>query len=280
MSKLILSAFADEYSSNFDEQLAVLNELGISHIELRFVDGKNVSALSDEEIDAVEEKLHKANIRVSSIGSPLGKIKLDEDMDAHMQMAEKLCALAKRLNAKFMRVFSFYLPDGKTRAECRDEVLAALERLLDIADKYGVTLCHENEANIYAESPDYCLDVLQHFKGRLKAVFDMGNFALDGYEPYPNAYQMLRPYIAYFHVKDALSAGAIVPPGKGEGKIQKIFDAYKQTMTADTFVTLEPHLQTFSGLNALASKDFDNPYKFESQEIAFKIAFEELCKLV
>ena len=159
-------------------------------------------------------------------------------------------------------------------------MLAALESLLVLAEKYGVVLCHENEAKIYGESPAYCLDILEHFGGRLKAVFDMGNFVLDGHDPYPNAYNMLREYIAYFHIKDSLFAGAIVPPGKGEAKIKEVLDDYRKTATATTFITLEPHLQTFSGLNALVGKAFDNPYKFETKEIAFRTAYEELCKLL
>ena len=123
-------------------------------------------------------------------------------------------------------------------------------------------------------------ELLQHFEGRLKAVFDMGNFVLDGHDPYPSAYNTLKDYIAYFHIKDSLFAGAIVPPGKGEAKIKEVLDDYRKTATATTFITLEPHLQTFSGLNALVGKAFDNPYKFETKEIAFRTAFEELSKLL
>ena len=108
----------------------------------------------------------------------------------------------------------------------------------------------------------------------------MGNFVLDGHEPYPNAYNMLKEYIAYFHIKDSLYAGAIVPPGKGEAKIKEVLDDYRSTAKTTTFVTLEPHLQTFSGLNALVGKAFDNPYKFETKEKAFRVAHEELRKLI
>ena len=280
MIQVTLSAFADEYSANFDEQLAVCKQLNIPAIELRFIDGKNVSTLTDDEVEETARKLKEAGVSVSAIGSPIGKICLDGDMEAHLTMAERVFAMANRFATKYVRVFSFYLPEGKTREECRADVLIALERLVALAEKYGVTLCHENEAKIYGESPEYCLDILQHFGGRLKAVFDMGNFVLDGHDPYPGAYNLLREYIAYFHIKDSLFAGAIVPPGKGEAKIKEILDDYRSTATASTFVTLEPHLQTFDGLHALVGKGFDNPYKFENQQIAFRVAHEELCKLL
>ena len=280
MIELTLSAFADEYSASFDEQLAVCKELNIPCIELRFIDGKNVSTLTDEEVEETAKKLEAAGVGVSAIGSPIGKICLTDDMDAHLAMAERVFAMAKRFKTRYVRIFSFYLPEGKTREECREDVLVGLERLITLGEKYGVTLCHENEARIYGESPEYCLDILEHFGGRLKAVFDMGNFVLDGHDPYPKAYTMLRKHIAYFHIKDSLFVGAIVPPGKGEAKIKEILDDYRSTATETTFITLEPHLQTFSGLHALVGKAFDNPYKYENQQIAFRVAHEELLRLL
>ena len=280
MIDLTLSAFADEYADSFDGQLAICKELGIPCIELRFIDGKNICTVSDEVLDEVEGKLKAYGIGVSAIGSPVGKIKLDDNMEEHLALAERAFAIAKRLGAKYVRIFSFYLPEGKTREECKEEVFAAMEKIILLAEKYGVTPCHENEAKIYGESPECCLQLLQYFEGRLKAVFDMGNFVLDGHDPYPSAYNTLKDYIAYFHIKDSLFAGAIVPPGKGEAKIKEVLDDYRKTATATTFITLEPHLQTFSGLNALVGKAFDNPYKFETKEIAFRTAYEELCKLL
>jgi len=107
----------------------------------------------------------------------------------------------------------------------------------------------------------------------------MGNFVLDGYNPM-DAYQLLKEYVEYFHIKDALYAGAIVPAGKGEAQIKEILDAYKASGKKDTFITLEPHLQTFSGLNALRGKTFENPYKYENQQMAFTDAVEKLKSIL
>ena len=278
MENYRLSAFADEYSDSFEEQCLALNGFGYKNIEIRGVDGKNVSTLSDEEVLKVKQTLDKYNLGVSSIGSPIGKIKLDGDMDAHLEMAERVFKTAKVVGAKNVRMFSFYLPDGKTREECKKDVFNALEKLVNLAEKYGVTLCHENEALIYGESPECCLEILKYFNGKLKCVFDMGNFVLDGYNPY-DAYLKLYDYIEYFHVKDSLYAGAIVPAGKGEAQIKKILDDYR-SKNSNFFITLEPHLQTFSGLNALVGKSFDNPYKYENQKVAFTDAVEKLRELL
>lgn len=113
----------------------------------------------------------------------------------------------------------------------------------------------------------------------MRCVFDMGNFVLDGYDPMA-AYKLLSDYIEYFHIKDAFYSGEIVPAGKGEAKIKEILDDYKVNGGKDTFITLEPHLQTFSGLNALVGKSFDNPYKYEDQKAAFTDAVEKLKDLL
>ena len=279
MAKLTLSAFSDEYAESFLEQVKALNNFGINYMEIRGVDGKNVSTLTAQEVKDAKSKLDDYGIKVSSIGSPLGKIKLDGDMASHLETAKRVFETANVLGAKNIRAFSFYLPDGKTREECKTQVFDALEGLVKLSEQFGVTICHENEALIYGESPEYCLEILKHFGGRLKAVLDMGNFVLDGYNPM-DAYKLLGDYIEYFHIKDALYAGAIVPAGKGEAQIQEILLDYQKSGKKDTFITLEPHLQTFSGLNALVGKTFENPYKYENQQVAFTDALEKLRGLL
>ncbi len=280
MARAVLSAFADEYKKELDGQISGLLDFGINNIEVRFIDGVNIANLTEDEVRGVAKKLSDNKIGVSAIGSPLGKINTGDDMDAEMQRAERVFAYADILGAKNIRMFSFYLSEEKSEEENRGIVLSALERMLTLARKYGVTLCHENEAKIYGESPARCRELLDYFGGELKCVFDMGNFVLDGYKPYPDAYMLLREYIEYFHIKDSLSAGAIVPPGCGEAMISEIFKAHSEYAKKDFFVTLEPHLETFSGLNALVGKSFDNPYKYETGEAAFTDAAAKIKKIL
>ena len=279
MKKIILSAFSDEYSENLIEQCKALNEFGIEYMEIRGVDGKNISTLTKSQVDETKRKLDDYGIGVSAIGSPLGKIALDGDIQAHLETAKRVFETANVLGVKNIRMFSFYLPGGKTREECKGRVFDELSKLLKISEEYGVTLCHENEALIYGESPEKCLEIAEYFGGELECVFDMGNFVLDGYNPM-KAYKSLQEYIEYFHIKDALYAGAIVPAGKGEAQIKEILDDYKRNGKKDTYITLEPHLQTFSGLNALVGKKFENPYKYENQKVAFADAVKNLRGLL
>ena len=279
MKNLILSAFADEYSDVFTEQLSALNGFGINYLELRHADGKNVSEMTREDVGEIKKKLQDYGVKVSSIGSPLGKISIDGDMSAHMETAKRIFETAQTLGAKNIRMFSFYLPEGANEADYKGKVFDALENLVKISEDFGVTLCHENEAKIYGESPKNCLEIMQHFNGRLKCVLDMGNFVLDGFNPM-DAYKLLYNHIEYFHIKDALYAGAIVPAGKGEAQIKEILSDYSEKSTRETFITLEPHLQTFAGLNALVGKSFDNPYKYENQQAAFIDAVNKLKEIV
>ena len=275
MGKIILSAFADEYDVVFEEQLKGLVSLGIGNLEIRGVDGKNVSALTKNEVKEVKSKLEYYGIGASAIGSPIGKVQLDGDLDAHLEMSKRVFETANELGTKYVRMFSFYAPDGKHMTECRDEAFYELSRLVSAAKEQGIVLCHENEARIYGDVPSRCREIFDSFKGDIKCVFDMGNFALDGIDPMP-AYELLKDEIAYFHIKDALGAGAIVPPGKGEAKIAEILAKHVKYSDSDFYISLEPHLQLFSGLNALTHRSFDNPYKYNDLKEAFVDALNKL----
>lgn len=279
MANIILSAFADEYANSFEEQLSGLCKLGISHIEIRHVDKKNISKLTKDEVLEAKRLLDKYGIKVSAIGSPLGKIKLDGDLDGHFETAKRVFEYANILGAKYVRMFSFYAPAGKSIVDMKNEVFSALERMISLAKEYGVILCHENEAKIYGDIPARCRELLDAFPD-LMCVYDMGNYVLEGVDPYPEVYRLQKERIAYFHIKDALSAGAIVPPGCGEAKIAEILAEHKRAAGGDFFVSLEPHLELFSGLNSLVGRSFENPYKYPDAKTAFEDAAEKLKNLI
>lgn len=76
MANLILSAFSDEYAESLQEQCAALNGFGIGYMEMRGVNGKNVSTLTKAEVAEAKKVLADYGVKVSSIGSPLGKNKI------------------------------------------------------------------------------------------------------------------------------------------------------------------------------------------------------------
>ena len=143
---LHIYAFADEASPRIDAQIAAMGRNGLQGLEIRNVDGGNISAISLDKAREVRLKLDDAGLSVWSIGSPLGKIGIEgDDFAAHLESLRHTVELAHALGAENIRMFSFYLPGGKDPATYRDEVLTRLRRMAEICRGSGVTLCHENE---------------------------------------------------------------------------------------------------------------------------------------
>lgn len=273
MAEYILSAFADEVSPEFDKQLEYLKHADIKFIEPRNIDGTNVSSLTLDQAKNAKAKMDKYGIGVSSIGSPVGKVNIvTDDLDAHMKLFEHTLDLAEIFESKNIRMFSFFYPEGHDAKEYRSEILEQLSLMLCKAEKRGINLCHENEARIYGESPEYCLDLMQALDGKMKSVLDMGNFAFCKQDAY-KGYDMLKDYIEYIHIKDAFYDTRIVPAGKGDGQVKKILDSYNKMTDRKVFLTLEPHLTLFSGLSNLSNmEDISVEDAYETPEIAFDTA--------
>jgi 3-dehydroshikimate dehydratase len=162
-----LSAFADEISPDLQEQLAVLESCGIRHIELRSVWKTNVLDLTDDQVREIKRQLDARGFRISAIGSPIGKVKISDPFEPHLQRFRRAVELCKVFETSNIRVFSYYPPDSPASAEgnfdwqpYRSEILDRFRRKLDIAEKAGVRLLHENEHRIYGDSPERVLDLL------------------------------------------------------------------------------------------------------------------------
>lgn len=279
-ARFIFSAFADEISPNFDEQLTSLKKLGIPLLELRGVDGKSFVQLTDEEVTAVKEKLQNAGIGLSALGSPIGKIDADGDFDAHRQLLTRIMDIGDQLDCKRIRMFSFY-PGSLDRNTFEERVFVLMEALVSMAEERGFVLCHENEKDIYGDSPANEAALLSQFGGRLKAVLDPGNFAFCKMDPTP-AYPMMKEYIEYFHIKDADEEGIIVPPGKGVAGLEDILRQVNEDRDGqDVILTMEPHLMMFTGLSSLSKlDDIRHKYTFASPYEAFQVAYEAVKEMV
>lgn len=276
---ILLSGFADEIDPMLDRQLAVLNKLGMHYVEMRGVDGKSLVRCSDEEIGEIKRKLEAADVRLSSVGSPIGKIGVEEDFEPHFALFCRTVEIARKLNCPVIRMFSFYIPEGKNADDYRDAVLERLNRMVDYAREQDVVLLHENEKGIFGDTAKRCkvlLDALgcEHFR----AVFDFANFVQCGEDTW-QAYQLLKPYISYIHIKDALyKDGSVVPPGQGDGQLEKILgdllgNGYRG------FLSLEPHLSDFTGFGALEKGD-NQLWRAMTGEEAFTLAHDSLLAVL
>lgn len=261
-----ISAFADEISPDLELQLSTLAEESIRYLEFRGVWDKNVLDLSDAELETVKAALAHQGVRVSSIGSPIGKIQIGDDFAPHLERFRRALQVAHTMEAPFIRIFSFFMPPGEDPARYRDEVLERMGKLVRAAEGAGVTLVHENEKEIYGDVPARCLDILTQIDSPiLRAAWDPANFVQCGSRPHTEGYADLRPYIAYVHIKDALlESGQVVPAGLGDGEVRETLAALRAS-GFDGFFSLEPHLAaagTYSG--------FSGPRLFKTASDAFK----------
>ncbi len=238
-----ITGFADEIADDLQEQCELLDTLGIRHLELRSAWGTNVADLDDEQLAAAREVLDGHGIAVSSIGSPIGKISVADDFDRHVARFDRCLEAARVLDAPYLRLFSFYPASGGSPEQARDEVLRRLGSLVARAEGHGVTLLHENEKDIYGDVPTRCADLLAAVDSPLlRAAWDAANFVQCGVDPYEDGYTLLRPWIAYVHVKDARAAdGTVTPAGQGDGDLARTFRALADD-GFDGFLSLEPHL--------------------------------------
>jgi sugar phosphate isomerase/epimerase len=248
-----LSGFADEIDPDLKTQCATLNDLGITHVEFRSAWGTNVLDLTDEQIEETATVLAAHDLRVSSIGSPLGKINIDDDFDAHLVRADRALAVAQRLGAPFIRIFSFFLRPDQAPDRYRDEVLRRMTALTERTAPTGVVLLHENEKEIYGDIPERVLDIVESVGSpALRLAWDPANYVQVGVTPFTDGYAMLRPYTDYIQIKDAvLATGEVVPSGEGDGQLRETVLALSAD-GFDGFFSMEPHLGSFNAFGALS----------------------------
>jgi sugar phosphate isomerase/epimerase len=239
----VLSGFADEISADLDEQLSVLAAESISHLELRSVWGTNVADLSDQQVGRIGQALAAAAVRVSAIGSPIGKISIEDPLGPELDRMRRIADVAGQVGAGIIRVFSFYMPAGAPPARYRDEVIHRMAAFAEVAADRGLVLAHENEKGIFGDLPDRCADIIESVSSpALLATFDAANFVQCGVRPQTEAYALLRPYLLYLQVKDAIMAsGEVVPAGQGDGEVAETLAALRDSGFSG-YVSLEPHL--------------------------------------
>ena len=271
--KFRLAAFADEADGRISEQIKAMTRNGIDYLEIRGVDGENISDISLEKALEVRRQLDDAGLGVWSLGSPYGKTGICDDFGAHLDKFRHGLELAEILGARHIRMFSFYVPSDDAE-RYRDEVMARLDKMINAAKGSGIILCHENEKGIYGDIASRCEEIHKEFP-QLRAVFDPANFIQCGQDT-KEAWKKLEPYVEYMHIKDATADGSVVPAGKGIGNLPYLLENYKGSV-----LTLEPHLSVFDGFDKLeASEKTKMGYCYPSSGAAFDAAVNALKELL
>ena len=254
----ILSGFVDEISADFTEQCRVASGLGLKYVELRSAWGVNILDLDAAQRAVMRDTLAAHGLAVSSIGSPIGKIFIDEPFPPHLDRMRHAAEVAKEFDAPYIRIFSFFLRPGADPAAHRDEVIDRMRALARIAEDADLIVLHENEKEIYGDVPSRCLDIVRSVGSpHLRLAWDPANFVQVGVRPYTDGYAVLRPYVEYIQIKDALAAdGSVVTAGNGDGEVARTMRALSHD-GFDGFFSLEPHLSTAS-----ATGGFSGPEHF------------------
>ena len=267
------SAFADEASPEISGQIAAMARNGISLLEIRGVNGVNISKISDRTAKEVKRQLDDAGITVWSMGSPIGKHKLEASFEEHLESHKRIVELADILGAKRIRMFSFFPIEGESNDQTQERVFERLQKLCDATPK-EILLCHENEKHIFGETAENCLTIHKEFPA-IRAVFDPANFVQCGVDTL-YAWELLKDYVAYIHIKDALADGVVVPAGQGIGNVPQIVQKY--VAQGGSVMTLEPHLTAFTGLDKLENGESLKPglAVYQNNDEAFDAAVSAL----
>lgn len=241
---ITFSAFADEIGPDLDLQMEVCQSVGVRNIDVRGIDGKNVSTFTTSEAKAYKKRMDDRGFAVPCIGSPLGKIKISDPFGPHLELVKHCCELAHIFGSPFIRVFSFYPSDGMAIADQRPQVFERMTAMLDVTRQADLVMLHENERDIYGAKPAGVMDLMaklrcDHFKG----IFDPANFVYEGVRPYDEGWKLgLDKLTDYFHIKDYRPGEqACTPAGHGAGQMDEIFAELGQRNWSG-YMTLEPHM--------------------------------------
>lgn len=270
--KIELCAFADEADNTLDGQIEALKRNNIKYLEIRAVDGQNIKDVSLDKAREIRKKLDENDIKVWSIGSPVGKYRVDDDFDSQLESFRLLCKKAEILGATKIRMFSFFSKD-------EDAVFERLEKFTEIVPD-GITLCHENEKDIFGDNIECCEKIHKRFD-KIKMVFDPANFVQCEVDTL-KAWDTLHTYIDYMHIKDALKDKRVVRAGYGIGNIERLIEMYINQ--GGKVLTLEPHLMEFKGLSDLENGQSisglvaynDNNEAFDAGVKALKVILDRL----
>lgn len=243
-----LSAFADEVTEDFLQQVKYLESEGVGYIEPRFINKKNIMDLTKAELNEAKKMIDDHGLKVSAIGSPIGKVKLDELFEPHLDKFRHAVDLAVLFETPYIRMFSYYAPEGKNIDDYRGQVMERMAAKVEVLEDVDVTMVHENEAHIYGHTAANCVDLVRTVDSpKLRLAYDPANFVWG--EKITNnvevCWPLMKPYVVHIHIKDwklgAKDVGSI--PGQGDGQIRELL-AELAAMKYEGCMTMEPHLKT------------------------------------
>lgn len=264
----------------------MLRALGMCYYSIRFVDAgegvKNVMKLSDAEIARLRELHDQFEVRVSSIGSPIGKIKLVDRDDGTPNVYEpfeeylektvpRAIEVAHAFDTRLIRGFSFYPPKDADPWQYVEQAADYVGRIVEKCRAEGVYYGLEVEANLVGRNGTLLRAIYDRVHSdALYLIFDGANVVCQGYdtEETYHEYLAMKPHIGWMHIKDYLREPGerwqgyvqedqlhrMVPADQGDAGHERILRDFKGRIPALTeelrargipgvFLDLEPHVK-------------------------------------
>lgn len=321
MSDVVLTGFCDEICAdkNLERQFAVASALGLEWISLRFFDlgqgTKNVLAATDADLERIRELLSSYGLRVSSIGSPLGKIKLQnvDDGTANQfrpfaeyltEEVRRICEIATALGVPLIRGFSCYHPRGTNPATHLPEAASRLRELAARCAQDNLIYGLEVEANLIGQTGELVRQLVESAGSpNLVSIFDGANLVVQGFSASDvwRQYLAMRGTLGWVHVKDYLAVAspeyraapqagrhvdeeglaAFVPAGLGDAAYQQVLADLKRELPA-----IRARLQRAGWQQPLVFLDLE-PHLRQGGQFGgfsgadgFGVALRHLCRLL
>jgi len=242
-----LSAFADEARDDFLGQVKYLAKERVGYIEPRFIDKKNIMDLTKDELNDARKMIQDYGLKTSAIGSPIGKVRLDEPFGPHLDKFKHAVDIALLFESPYIRIFSYYAPQGCNIDDYRELVCERMAAKVGVLEDVDVTMVHENEANIYGHTAEHCVDLVKTIDSpKLRLAYDPANFVWGEKitDNVKTCWPLMKPYVVHVHIKDwklgEKDVGSM--PGEGDGRIKELL-AELAAINYEGCLTMEPHLQ-------------------------------------
>ena len=312
-ASVILSGFADEAANQKTavQQFSAFAALGLQYYTVRFMDVgngvKNVMQLTKAEIASIRHWEDEYGLNVSSLGSPIGKVKLlDVDDATHNRYVPfkkyldsevtKACELAHAFETKLIRGFSFYHPRGTDPAEHVTQVVDQLGQIAELCHRSDLIFGLEVEANLVGQSGTLLAEIHRQVDHpALVLIFDSANIVTQGCTSQETfaQYQAMKPGLGWLHIKDYRHPHAMkrtdhvdeealkhfVPANCGDGAHERILRDFREVLpkierklkrrgVPGVFLDLEPHLKGGGQFGGFSGPD------------GFGVALRSLCQVL
>lgn len=279
-----LGIITDEVSQDIHECIKFASLYGIKNFELRSVFGKHINDLNYDDMFMIKQNIEEAGIKICGLSSSVFKCDLynESEILSNIENYRKMINIANYFGAKYIRIFTFWRTGYFD--DVIEKIVLEIKKLIKDAEKNGLILLIENEPSTNATNASKVAEIIKKLSTpTVKALWDPGNDIYDPYNeiPYPDGYDIIKNYMAYFHLKDAKRIGDKVEAtiiGEGDvnikGQLKSLIDD-----NYEGYVVLETHYRKDKLSEELLSMPQGYSFSYGGFE-ASKLCMENYLKLI